>query len=61
MAGHKENKDFVSAILNKYPLDGAIEWIKVNMCPEDIFDEGQLKSWAKDWAEDNNFIFKEEA
>jgi hypothetical protein len=31
------------------------------MCPEDIFDEGQLKSWAKDWAEDNNFIFKEEA
>ena len=48
MASHKENKDFVSNLLPNYLLDDAIEWIKTNLEPEDVFSEERLSSWAID-------------
>ena len=61
MAGSREDEDFAKAILCTYPLDEAIEWIGMNMCPEDVFSDEQLKSWAKNWAIENNYIFEREA
>ena len=60
MAGHRENKDFMEAMSIRYPLDEAIDWIGTNMCPEDVFSDSQLKTWAADWALDNDYIFEEE-
>lgn len=60
MAGYKENKDFAESILQQYPLDDAVDWIKKNLCPEDVFDDDALKTWAEDWASNNGYIFKEE-
>jgi hypothetical protein len=36
-------------------LDEAIEWIKSNMNPEDVFDDRDLRQWA----DDNDFVPRE--
>lgn len=48
MASSFENKQFAEAILPAWPLDEAIDWIKANLSPEDVFDFEQLKAWAED-------------
>ena len=56
MASYKENKQFLSSVINENLLDEAINWIKSNMNPDDVFDEDQLEEWAKD----NGFVESEE-
>jgi len=56
MAGHIDNVQFAKAILPQYLLDDAIDWIKSNMRPEDIFDDVDLIDWAKDWAVNNDYV-----
>lgn len=56
MAGYRENNDFVNAILPRYFLDDAIEWIQENMNPEDVFSDEKLKEWA----ENNGLVVIEE-
>lgn len=56
MAGYNENKEFASAVLPQYLLDDAIDWIKANMAPEDVFSDDQLLDWARDWATNNNHV-----
>lgn len=47
MATNSENESFAKTILSQYPLDEAIEWIKKNLSPEDVFNEKELAEWAK--------------
>jgi len=42
MATVQQNRDFTGEVLVPYPLDQAIEWIKANLSPGDVFDEKQL-------------------
>jgi hypothetical protein len=42
MATAQQNRDFADEMLVQYPLDQAIEWIKANLSPGDVFDEEQL-------------------
>jgi hypothetical protein len=39
--------DFVTDLLPANPLDTAIEWIKGNLSPDDVFDEDQLAAHAR--------------
>ncbi len=46
MADAKENKGFTEAMIGRWPLDEAIEWISKNLDPDDVFDEEKLEEWA---------------
>ena len=48
MATAEQNKKFTGSLLVQWPLDEAIDWIKVNLSPEDVFDEDELSEWATD-------------
>jgi hypothetical protein len=48
MASAAENDSFAAALLPRWLLDEAIDWISSNMEPEDVFDNNQLDSWAED-------------
>lgn len=50
MASVSENEQFVRDTVG-YPLDEAVDWIKGNLTPEEVFTEDQLR-W---WAEENGF------
>lgn len=56
MATVKQNDDFARSIFPIYVLDEAIEWIKKNLSPEDVFDHAELR----DWAERNDFVEDED-
>jgi len=43
----KQNQEFASVILPNYPLDEAVEWIRSNMEPDDVFTEDKLEAWAE--------------
>ena len=71
MASAQQNRDFTTAVVSQYPLDEAIDWIRSNMEPEDVFEPETLLAWAKEnapspeeicsqrdlenWAEENGF------
>jgi len=42
MASARHNEDFGNHLFPADPLDAAIEWIKTNLSPGDVFDEEQL-------------------
>ena len=49
MASDKENKEFISAVLDQDDvLNDAIDWISVNFKPDAIFLQCELEQWAKD-------------
>jgi len=68
----KRNSDFAEGInLPKYPLDDAVEWIRGNLDPEEVFeweilkdritwmypvDEVFSKEQLETWAEENGFV-----
>jgi len=47
MASTQQNKDFIATLLPSYPLDEAVEWIKANLSPGDVFDDAQLAEYAR--------------
>ena len=47
MATTQQNRDFADEMLIQYPLDRAIQWIKANLSPGDVFDEEQLAEHAR--------------
>ena len=49
MATALQNASFASDLLPQYPLDDAIDWIKNNLEPDDVFDETTLERWAIDY------------
>ena len=44
----RQNSEFVSAVISSFLLEDAIEWIKSNLNPEDVFDEKSLATWAEE-------------
>jgi hypothetical protein len=49
MASITENKTFTDAMIDRDNLlDKAIEWIRSNLEPEDVFDDPTLEAWARD-------------
>ena len=46
MASAKQNKEFTDRLLPNYPLDEAMERIKANLDPEEVFDKKELEEWA---------------
>ena len=47
MASTQQNADFTTHLLPADPLDTAIEWIKANLSPSDMFDGDQLAEYAR--------------
>jgi len=47
MASARHNADFAKQLFPADPLDAAIEWIKANLSPDDVFDEDQLAEHAR--------------
>ena len=44
----RQDSEFKDAIVPSSLLEEAIEWIKSNMEPEDVFNDDDLKTWAED-------------
>ena len=42
MATTQENDDFARSVLANHPLDEAVEWIRCNLTPGDVFDDDEL-------------------
>lgn len=51
----KDEKNFKDYIVNNDLLAEAIEWIKSNLDPTDVFDISDLEEWA----EDNDYVKSE--
>ena len=49
-------KSFIEEIVPSSFLEDAVEWISVNLHPEDVFDEGTLDEWALD----NGYVLEED-
>jgi len=47
MASKKENQDFIEDLISSEPLDKAIDWIKDNMNPDEVYTEDQLITHIK--------------
>lgn len=56
MTTDRQDKEFISNVISKTLLEDAIEWIKSNMTPEDVFNASELS----DWAESNGFVKDED-
>lgn len=55
MTTPKQDREFIEAVIDKYLLEAAIEWIKENLEPGDVFSFKALETWAKS----NRYIFDE--
>ena len=42
------NGQFCKELISSTPLDTAVEWIRDNMHPDDVFDKEDLEEWAQD-------------
>jgi hypothetical protein len=50
MVTYKQESSFRDEIASEIPrsiLETAIEWIKKNMEPDDVFDKRELEDWAR--------------
>lgn len=51
MTSAREDREFLDKMMdflrNDHMLETAIEWIRSNMSPEDVFHERDLESWAE--------------
>lgn len=51
-----KNKEFLLTLINETLLDDAIDWIKMNLNPEEVFNDNDLE----DWAYENGFTKNED-
>ena len=47
MASPRHNADFANHLFPTDPLDVAIEWIKANLSPDDVFDDDAISQHAR--------------
>ena len=53
MPSKKDNEKFTESVFSGFSmLENAIEWIRDNMKPDQVFDDKDLEGWA----EDNGFV-----
>jgi hypothetical protein len=50
----QQEEDFLKASMN-FSMNDAVDWIKRNLEPEDVFDKNDLEGWA----ESNGYIKEE--
>lgn len=46
MVSWGDNKNFMDSVLGSNVLEDAVEWIKNNLSPEEVFNEDELTQWA---------------
>lgn len=42
----KQERDFIDSIMPQYMLGEAIDWIRANLSPEEVFTVNELEEWA---------------
>ena len=42
----KQERDFIDSIMPQYMLGEAIDWIRGNLSPEEVFTVNELEEWA---------------
>jgi hypothetical protein len=47
MTTYKQDCDFIKAVVDTSLLEEAVEWISVNMDPEEVFSRSDLGYWAE--------------
>lgn len=48
MSSRHEREDFIETVIPSDLLDTAIEWLKTNMSPDQVFEDEALIKWAHD-------------
>jgi len=43
----KQDYDFINYIIPKSILDEALDWMRANLSPEDVFSTSDLERWAE--------------
>jgi len=56
MVSWRDNKNFVNSVLGSNVLEDAVEWIKNNLQPDEVFTEDELGTWAYE----NGFLKEED-
>ena len=56
----EEDRNFKNSVIPNSLLEDTIDWIGGNLKLEQVFPEDVLTAWAIDWAENNDYIKKEE-
>lgn len=56
MSTSSQDKAFIENLIPSSFLEQAIEWIKSNMSPEDVFCEGDLQTWSEHYSSLNDEI-----
>lgn len=46
MATSSHGKKFIESVIDSNLLDNAVDWIRDNLSPDEVFDDKDLKSWA---------------
>ena len=46
---NNSNNEFNNYVFSNTLLDSAIQWVKENIPPEDVYDEEQLLVWLNEW------------
>lgn len=44
----RQDNDFLDAVISKCLLEEAIDWIKSNLDPDEVFDDDSLHDWANE-------------
>ena len=47
MTSVSEDRDFIAAVISTSLLEDAMAWIGMNMNPDAVFGEDDLKAWAE--------------
>lgn len=59
MPSSRQDREYRQSVIDKIEssinLDDAIEWIKSNLNPEDVFNAKDLRQWA----DENDYVAKE--
>lgn len=50
-----QDRDFIDNVITQCLLEKSIDWIHVNLSPEEVFSTTTLGAWA----EDNGYVEKE--
>ncbi len=43
----KHEKDFIFSVIDGEILEKALDWIRINLRPEDVFGDQILEEWAE--------------
>lgn len=56
MSTSSQDRAFIESLIPLDLLEQAIEWIKSNMSPEDVFGDNDLQTWSEHYSLLNNEI-----